>query len=56
MSIENFDRTDVLTTLELMSFTGFSISSIYKKVSSHGFPESIIVNNRAYWKKSDVEN
>ena len=54
MDINHFDRTDFINAVELQHYTGLSLSSIYRKIHSDGFPRGIIVNKKAYFSKEDI--
>lgn len=54
MDIDHFDRTDFINAVELQHYTGLSLSSIYRKIHSDGFPRGIIVNKKAYFSKEDI--
>lgn len=57
MIMDQFEKKNVLNTIEILRYTGISLSSIYKWVHTEkNFPKSFIVGGRAHQSKKEIDN
>ncbi|KPF63302.1 hypothetical protein IP79_10145 [Porphyrobacter sp. AAP60] len=54
MSQSLSDGDELLRLPEVEALIKFKRSTIYAKIKSDGFPDNILLGNRAVWRKSEV--